>query len=202
MGHVDGREAMALAWMDGAGVYQMVGYTELTWYGYGGWGCLDTFLEQPGRFKLAEAFLANHHALVHRLEADPPAGLTDTDRRGLLHDPDTIAFYGDPAWEARMADGPRAWDQALTISDDGLYTFVVTPRRGAGSFRPINTNGSQRGGRPFVQFLPHRVRAVEIVAGAELRPVVADDFLLVPNPGVCDPTREYRVCFRAKRIGE
>ncbi|MCG8652978.1 MAG: hypothetical protein MI861_24265, partial [Pirellulales bacterium] len=68
MGHIDGPDAMALAWMHSAGVHQMIGYTVPTWFGYGGWGCLDYFVEQPGRYTFAEAFHANHHALIYCLE--------------------------------------------------------------------------------------------------------------------------------------
>ena len=196
MGHVDGRDAMALAWMNSAGVAQMVGYTDLTWFGYGGWGCLDYFVEQPGRYTLAEAFLANQHALVNRLES---GSAKKGDLKGLEYDRDIVAFYGDPAWEARMADHPKAWDQSLTISG-GLYTLEIVPRRGDATFRPINTNGSQRGGRPIIQFLPHRVEKIEVVEGSDLKPVVTDDFVLVPNPGDCDPNRTYRVSFRARKL--
>jgi hypothetical protein len=196
MGHVDGKDAMALAWMNNAGVAQMVGYTDLTWFGYGGWGQLDYFVEQPGRYTLAEAFLANDHALVERLRS---GAAKKGDIRGLEYDRDIVAFYGDPAWEARMAEHPKAWDQSLTLSD-GRYTLDIVPRRGEATFKPINTNGSQRGGRPIVQFLPHRVEGVEVVEGSDLKPVVADDFVLVPNPGVCDPNKVYRVSFRAKKV--
>ncbi|MDB5388028.1 MAG: hypothetical protein JWM11_3674, partial [Planctomycetaceae bacterium] len=135
MGHIDSRDAMALAFMNSAGVRQMMGYTVPTWYGYAGWGCLDYFVEQPGRFTFTEAVFANQHALVHRLQTlfpelvsletealgRPPktvvigeqaraAGLTAHDGQGLLYDRDVIAFYGDPAWEARMAPHPTAWD--------------------------------------------------------------------------------------------
>ena len=48
MGHIDGQQAMALAWLKTGGVRQMLGYTVPTWYGYAGWGCLDYFVEQPG----------------------------------------------------------------------------------------------------------------------------------------------------------
>jgi hypothetical protein len=196
MGHVDGKDAMALAWMNNAGVAQMVGYTDLTWFGYGGWGQLDYFVEQPGRYTLAEAFLANDHALVERLRS---GAAKKGDIRGLEYDRDIVAFYGDPAWEARMAEHPKAWDQSLTLSD-GRYTLDIVPRRGEATFKPINTNGSQRGGRPILQFLPHRVEGVEVVEGSDLKPVVADDFVLVPNPGVCDPNKVYRVSFRAKKV--
>ena len=225
MGYIDGPDAMALAWMNSAGVHQMIAYTVPTWFGYAGWGCLDTFVEQPGRYTLAEAFLANHHALVHRLatefaelaplEPKPgqrpamPAPTTRPAREvrlmrnfqmglGLLHDRDVVAFYGDPAWAARMADAPKAYDQTLS-EKDGTFTFEVLPRRGDKSFAPVNTIGSQRGGRPFVQFLPRRVGKVRIVEGQDLKPVVTDDFVLVPNPRTCDPARTYRVIFREEK---
>ncbi|MGI9239216.1 MAG: hypothetical protein ACR2RV_00355, partial [Verrucomicrobiales bacterium] len=72
MGHVDGPDAMALAWLKSAGVRQMLGYTVPTWYGYAGWGCLDYFVEQPGRYTLAEAFFANQHAMIHRIATHFP----------------------------------------------------------------------------------------------------------------------------------
>ena len=69
MGHLQGPESMAAAFLKSAGVRQMMGYVEVTWYGYMGWGCLDYFIEQPGRYSFTEAFFANHHALIHRLES-------------------------------------------------------------------------------------------------------------------------------------
>lgn len=62
MGNVPGGDCMALSWMASGGVRQMVGYVQPTWFGYAGWGVLDYFLEQPGRFNLSQAWLANHHA--------------------------------------------------------------------------------------------------------------------------------------------
>ncbi|NQT81702.1 hypothetical protein HQ563_01665 [bacterium] len=224
MGHIDGPDAMALAWMNDAGVRQMVGYTVSTWYGYAGWGCLDYFLEQPGRFTLAEAFHANQCALMYRLLTYFPeiamadirpggrtplraalsdkaksAGLSVSDGMGLLFDRDVVAFYGDPKWSARMADRGRPWDQTLTEAN-GVFTFTVTPNRGAQTFKPVNTNGSQRGWRPIVQFFKSRLKGVELLEGADLEPVIADDFLLIPNPRSCDPNRAYRVRFRAVTV--
>ncbi len=223
MGHIDGPDAMALAWMNSAGVHQMVAYTVPTWYGYPGWGMLDYFVEQPGRYTLAEAFTASEHALMHRLgECFPelikqmpapgrvvrPMGeltaaakrekLSAQDGAGLLHDRDVVVFYGDPAWAARMADGPVAWEQTLKVAGDE-YTLEIRPRLGEKSFAPINTNGTQRGGRPMVQFLPHRIADAKVIEGSELNPVVADDFVLVPNPMQCDPGKVYRVRFTAQR---
>jgi zinc protease len=195
MGHIDGPEAMALAFLNSGGVNQMIGYTVTSWYGYAGWGCLDYFLEQPGRYTFAEAFFANQAALLHRLQSDH---LSDADREGLLYDRDMVAFYGDPAWEARMADHDNAWDQKLT-EHQAEFTFEIRPRWGAQSFAPVNTNGSQRGGRPMIEFFPHRLKNITVTEGQDLRPVVTSKFILVPNPGRCDPHRVYRIKFRADR---
>ena len=224
MGHIDQPDCMATAWMNSAGVCQMFGYTQPTWFGYLGWGVLDYFVEQPGRYTLTEAFFANHHALTHRLatyfpdmlaaqadaqgrvsvrpefsDAAQHAGLTANDARGLVFDRDVVAFYGDPAWQARMADQPKAFEQTLT-EQNGVFAFTIKPNRAEKSFQAINTNGSQRGGRPFLAYLPHRIRSPKVSVGADLNPVITDDFILVPNPGACDPTRDYRVVFAAERI--
>ncbi len=228
MGHIDSTDAMALAWMNSAGVNQMAGYTVLTWYGYAGWGCLDYFVEQPGRYTFAEAFFANQHAMIHRLETFFPEnakdladlekmrptkaivvgdaakkeGLKQQDGFGLIYDRDTVAFYGDPGWIARMAPpaaGALAYEQTLT-EKDGTFTLDIKPNRGEKSFEPVNKNGAQRGWRPIVAFLPKRVDAgkLEIVEGKDLNPTIADDFVLVPNPKTCDPAKAYRVVFRVK----
>lgn len=225
MGHIDGPDAMALAFLNSAGVCQMAGYTVPTWYGYGGWGLLDYFLEQPGRFTAAEAFFANQQALVHRLKTHFPdlqdtasvddeqaftgplpaaaskAGLNWNDARGLLFDRDVVAFYGDPAWVARLAAGSLSWEQQLTVTDD-QYCFEVKPLRGADSFRPLNVNGSQRGGRPIICFLPQRIQAasVQVIEGSDLQPLITDNFVLLPLPESCDPERVYRISFRADRV--
>ena len=225
MGHIDGPDAMALAFMKSAGVRQMVGYTVPTWYGYSGWGCLDYFVEQPGRYTFAEAFFANQHALIERLETNfpdmakldtPPgsfprakgsltdvakkAGLTAQDGVGLLHDRDVVALYGDPAWEAKMAPGKLSYQQSLTEVAAGVFAFDVKPLLAEKSFEPVNKNGAQRGWRPIVQLLPKRIKDVEILAGKELSPVITDDFILIPNPKVCDPTKTYRVEFKATYV--
>lgn len=223
IGCIEDKNAFAIAMMKSAGVKGMIGYTVPTWYGYAGWGVLDTFVEQPGRYTLNEAFHANHHALIHRLNSAVPdagnqnpkpgttvrtnvslddaakaLGVTPGDVAGLLHDRDVVAYYGDPALEARMATLPRAYDQTLT-KDGDIYTLTITGNRGEKSFAPVNMNGSQRGGRPIIEFLPQRIGDAEILEGAEWTPVVADDFILIPNPGKGE---RMEVKFRASPIEE
>lgn len=225
MGHIDDQQAMALAWLKSGGVRQMLGYTVPTWYGYAGWGCLDYFVEQPGRYDFAEAFFANQHAMIHRLEkhfptlvrkkiVDPDqamaiaskiklteaakvAGLRKQDAAGLLFDRDTVVFYGDPAWKAKLADGELAYEQTLK-REKSTYTFKVNPMRGKKSFEPINTNGSQRGWRPIVHFFDKRIEEIKILEGKELNPVITDDFIMIPNPRTCDSGKEYKVVFNAQ----
>jgi zinc protease len=109
-------------------------------------------------------------------------GVNAGDAPGLLHDRDVVAYYGDPALQARMKPGACAYEQELT-KEGKVYTLTVTGMRGAESFEPVNRNGSQRGGRPVVESLPERIGKVEVLEGAEWSPVIADDFILVPNPG-------------------
>lgn len=223
MGHIDGQDAMALAWMNDLSVHQMIGYTVVTWYGYSGWGVLDYFVEQPGRYSLTEAFHANQHALIHRLEtyfdevvsvdvksggrtpdvnpnnSGESLGLTNIDSRGLLWDRDTVAFYGDPAWDARMAPMAKAYGQKLTV-EGGLYTLEIIPQRGKESFKPVNVNGAQRGWRPIVELLDHRIDEIKIIEGEDLNPVIVDDFILIPNPKTVDLSRDYRIRFTAARV--
>jgi zinc protease len=211
--------------MNSAGVRQMMGYTVPTWYGYGGWGCLDYFVEQPGRYTFVEAFFANQHALIDRLETnfpeiarrDTPPGLwpssdftlseaakkarlSNDDGVGLLHDRDVVALYGDPAWSATLAPGKLSYEQTLTEVSAGLFALEITPLLGEKSFEPVNQNGSQRGWRPFVQFFPKRLKDIEIIAGQELSPVMTDNFALIPNPKICDPNKTYRVEFKANYV--
>ncbi len=224
MGHIDGPDAMALAFMNSAGVCQMLGYTLPTWYGYAGWGCLDYFIEQPGRFTFTEAFFANQAALIHRLQSYFPsaldqtadasgrtaspiqmtdqaraAGLTANDARGLLFDRDTLAFYGDPAWQARLAPGPTSWGQTLTRNGN-TWTFEVKPNLGEKTFEPANRNGSQRGGRPLIQFFPERIAGHKVLEGADLKPVITDNFILAPMPRTAAAGQTWRVVFEARLL--
>ena len=222
IGHIPDRQCMAVAMMHSAGVYQMFGYTAVTWYGYGGWGVRDLLFGQPGRFSFAEAFYFNHQALLHRLWTRYPktarinfekfdvhrdrgligrlaakhgllnkarTALRSKDEMGLLWDRDTVAFYGDPAWDARLARRELAWDQKLT-RDGRTFTFELTTRK-AGKWP----------GRPVMAMLPHRVKDVKVTEGADLKPVITDNFILVPMQGTFEAGRTVKVSFEGKKIG-
>ena len=110
-------------------------------------------------------------------------------------------------WKARtevLLNGERKQLELFQVSydDNGVFTLTITGNRGKRSFHPVNTNGSQRGWRPVVQFLPYRVRDVEVIEDNGLKPVITDDFILVPNPREYDPEKHYAVTFKASPIAE
>jgi|GEM_PF-2228049 len=134
---------------------------------------MDYLLEMPGRYTFAEAFLANQIALDNLLLTHPS--------KGLEFDKTVVAFYGDPLWEARMASQPSGYEQTLTKNSDG-YTLTIKPLRGENSFKLLSTNGSQRGNRPVIAWLPKRLNKLTVVEGMELKPVVTPRFILIPLP--------------------
>ena len=74
----------------------------------------------------------------------------------------------------------------------------MLPKAGSRTFEPVDTNGSQRGGRPLVAFLPRNPGGWEILRGAEHGVAAVDDFLLLPNPGPAAPVPE-RLVVRVRR---
>ena len=99
-----------------------------------------------------------------------------------------------------MAPGKLNYEQTFTEVAQGVFAIEIKPRMGTASFDPVNTNGSQRGGRPMVQILPRRMKNVEITLGQELSPVITDNFVLIPHPKVCDPDKSYRIEFKAEYV--
>ena len=133
MGFISDKDCMALAWMHSANIVQMIGYIEPTWYGYGGWGVHNYFINNPGSMTFATAFFANQQSLLYILHSkyrrhvetslgehrevyhkcfnsDHTAkeGLS-RECSGLLYDRDNVAFYGDPAWEATLAENKELY---------------------------------------------------------------------------------------------
>ena len=215
VGLIRNRQSMALAWLGSGGADQMIGYVVSTWYGRGGWGTRDYFFSEPGRYTLSEAFYFNNQAIVYELESrfprtanvdfhnwdletDPQLmgrlaaqlGYTRDDPGlkddlGLHWDRDTVAFYGDPAWEARLAPRPAGFTQRLLVDGD-RYTFV------------LEADADCSPGRPPAMLLPHRVKEIRILKGQELKPLVTGKFIMVMAAGKLEKGKSYEVVFRAK----
>lgn len=205
-------DCMAAAFIHSGGVRQMFGYTAVTFFGYGGWGIKDIFFGQPGRFTFSEAVYFNNQSLLRELDAKfhrfADLRIPDYDHNrmnraldflvarhgingdvkqalGLLWDRDVVAFYGDPAWEARMPDPPAGlpWTQTFSGTGDRI-TFTIT----------AVTNGGWPG-RPVAAFLPQRLDNVKVVEGEDAKPVVTDNFILVPLSGSFNTGDTVRVVF-------
>lgn len=208
IGQIDGKDCMALALIHTGGFNTMIGYLEPTWFGYMGWGIQDYYVEQPGRFTVAEAFFANNQAIAFHLERLLPGygsintqeeadalkekyeKLSDSDKhffQGLSFDHNKVAIYGDPAWQTALKTQDSGWKQELTSEavegNKTQWTLTITPLKGAESFKLVTANGSQRGGRPIFQFLPTKVGKAEIADGNPLNAVVTDNFILLPASG-------------------
>ena len=172
-----------------ANVDTLVGYVVPTWFGYMGWGVMDYYIEQPGRFTVAEAFFANNQALLNVFEDDnnaPESERLDAQTRsGMEFDRDVVVLYGDPAWSNALAVQDSGWKQELTSEkvDDGstVWTLTITPLKGDKSYELVDTNGSQRSGRPFFQFFPKDVSDAEVIEGNEFAPVVTENFILISS---------------------
>jgi len=212
IGDVPGRDCMVTALIRTGGVVQMFGYTVPTWYGVGGWGIQDIFLGQPGRWTLAEAFFVNTQAMLHEIRTRFPKsagvnfgrydlekrrgllaelrakhGITDRDELGLLWDRDTVAFYGNPALDARPVRRDLAWDQTLTV-EGNRYTLTLKATR-SGSWPS----------KPVFALLPHRIANPKVIEGGDHPPVVTDNFVLVPLVGGFSTGGQVTIVFNAAR---
>lgn len=195
-------DSIALAMMHSAGVTQMVGYTVSTWYGAGGWGTLEWFQDQPGRFSMAESFFINDVAMTRRLAKEfpgkenfavqaydesniealaEPLGMDQVpgmnqerakDLLGLTWDHDTVALYGDPAWDVRIGKGECGFTQKLDCV------------QGKDGFMEVLEVESKRDGRvKAFAFLPERITkgaAKEAkLRGANVDALLTESFVLV-----------------------
>ena len=153
MAHLRDEDCLAMALLDAGGVDQLAGYTSVTWDGRAGWGCARWFMDEPGRWSLADAvhwsraeLLArmqrSHPDDVHRVveafdrssrrdfEAACTAWMSDDSghsrqrRMGALWDRDAFLLVGDPARRMAPADGARWWEGGL-VWRDGEPWFEV-----------------------------------------------------------------------------
>lgn len=183
-GHIPDREAMVPAWIHSGGVRQLVGYTVSTWCGYVGWGTKEYWVGSQGRLSLAEAFHAAVQADLFELQQFFPEtanlepdealfrdagafvaefqqryGVSDRRNLGLLWDRDTVAFYGDPAWEAKLVP-------AVTPA----YAVDVNETRVQGGQRRITVSvtATQNGEikKPVFAFLKEPAYAAKLPRGA------------------------------------
>lgn len=155
------KNSMAVTALSRYGFNQMVGYTVPSWYGKGGWGTLDLLFSNHDASNLAEAWYLNNQFIldetmtrfpklmnvnfnapdVNGIRNDPDfargmhsAGYgMGKDQIGLIHDRDTVVFYGDPAWTARLDESRAAspWHIDWNDPKDAAKGFTVTANKNA-----------------------------------------------------------------------
>lgn len=155
------KNSMAVTALSRYGFNQLVGYTVPSWYGKGGWGTLGMLFSNHDNSSLAEAWYLNNQFILDETMTRFPklmdvhfnspdiSGIKDDpefskgmaaagygmgkDQMGLIHDRDTVAFYGDPAWVARLDESHSKSPWHITWNDpkDAARGFTVTANKDA-----------------------------------------------------------------------
>ena len=196
------KNSMAVTALSRYGFNQLVGYTVPSWYGKGGWGTLGLLFSNHDASSLAEAWYLNNQFIldetmtrfpklmdvhfnspdINGIKDDPDfaRGMNSAgygmgkDQLGLIHDRDTVAFYGDPAWTARLDESraPSPWHIDWNDPADASKGFTVTANKDAK-------------GRLGVWF-PNRINAgkATVTIGGTATPIekaglLTNDFLLL-----------------------
>lgn len=186
------KESMAVTALSAYTCNQVVGYTVPSWFGEGGWGTLSMFVSNTTGTSLAEAWFLNNQFLLHKtIEIDEKllqaefnddrvtyqfqisinhsgAALRPDNARqavGLVHDRDTVAFYGDPAWSASVDSSQAPAPYSITWNDTNSLTI---------------TANSDTKGRCAIWF-PNADIAKGCKECSMEGAVLTDDFVLIPQ---------------------
>ena len=205
MGHITEKNCMALAWMHTSDVVQMTGYVNPTWYGYGGWGVHNYFIDNPGMMTFAESFFANQQSLLAKLETEYhefsnkdgedeilSKRQATKEYDGLKYDQDSVAFYGDPAYEARIVTKQDEWSydiiltqlESVDVSQGWLMWQMKVRTKRDGSFS-----------RPPVYIFPCTVSEVKVTKGDA---IINCRSILLPLDGHYTAGKEFAVEFAIK----
>jgi len=207
MAHLRDEDCLAMALLDAGGVDQLAGYASVTWDGRAGWGCARWFMDEPGRWSLAEAAQWSRQEMLARMQRTHPEDLTrvveafdrssrrdfeaacaawmdevgeDRQRRiGALWDRDGFLFVGDPARRMAPADGERWWEGGI-VWRDGEPWFEVRALSDRAPLAP-----------PAIQ-LPLTIRA-RVVSRNEGPWCVADSFAMLLESGPWEAGRTWSV---------
>ncbi|MDR3229527.1 MAG: hypothetical protein LBT53_09040 [Puniceicoccales bacterium] len=158
-------------------------------------------LEYKPVFGEGEASFAGHVAAMvdAKLKFDPRnlrrGGTRSPDYQlaGLLWDIDTVAFYGDPSWQATFRSSkeiPGFVAVGLTSrgTEHVLSMEVRNPAMALQSTAPI--------GLVFTT----RLKNIALLEGKEYGPIIADNFILITNPKPRSGEKEIIVRFRGEPI--
>ena len=194
MGHITEKNCMALAWMHTANVVQMTGYINSTWFGYAGWGVHSYFIDNPGMMSFAESFFANQQSLIAKLHREYHEFTDEEDEEfaGLQYDKDSVAFYGDPAYEARLVTKEDEWNYDILLTE--LDSANLSPGWSKWQIK-VRTKHDGSFGRPPVYIFPCAMSEYRVITGDA---VINCRFILLPLNGDYTAGKEFTVEFAVK----
>lgn len=223
IGDIPQRECMALAWMGWGKANQYIGYTSTTWYGKVGWGAVSYWENMAGKAPLNESLYFSKQNLLYKLNTQFPKTADilidpklepDTklirdeivkrsveanhdmfNNVGMIWDRDTVAFYGDPA--LRIVHDinntiPAKCSVKLSKNKNNSYKFTITAE--------TDLSAPTKNTTPVAAFFPHRLKNIKVVKGAEFKPVITDNFIMVTAYGPLKSGESCEVVFTAQPI--
>ena len=204
MGHITEKNCMALAWMHTVNVVQMTGYINSTWFGYAGWGVHTYFIDNPGMMTFAESFFANQQSLIAKLHreysefVDGEEGIPSKKQMlsrecaGLQYDKDSVAFYGDPAYESRLVTEEDEWSYNIFLTE--LDSADLSPGWSRWQIK-VRTKRDGSFGRPPVYIFPRVMSEYRVIEGDA---VINSRFILLPLNGHYTAGKEFTAEFAVK----
>ena len=117
------------------------------------------------------------------------------DQLGFWHDRDVLAYYGDPKWNVRLQEIPEENDFTVTSKVKGRQvTITIETKPNFDLKRMAGDNFKEEHvlDIPFSYFFPERLDNPRLAAGQPWNAAVAEDFLLIYDPGF-EPGKKYTV---------
>ncbi|MEN6371355.1 MAG: hypothetical protein ABFD64_05005 [Armatimonadota bacterium] len=163
---------MVPSWIHSGGVVQFAGYVVTTDNGYMGWGVYNFFMDMVGRYTYAESVFLTNQSLLFDQEFVTPG----IDQSKLTYDRDVFAFYGDPAYEARV----EAYTGGHTPPYTQLLTCATTDTPGVCRFTmKVRMNSATNMAKPVFAFLPFRIGAATVISSNARQVKITDDMAMM-----------------------
>ena len=202
IGNIDQKDCMVTSWIHSGGAHLFGGYIVLDWFGFMGWDIFWHFIMPGDFFTFQESFYITNQTLILGLEEKFPELLNNNGKalRGYLYERDTMALYGDPAWDARMDKEDNYLfqpDISYIYKGGGKYefTFKITSKLDNWSFDPTGWGGGNSAGA----LLPFRITNVkDIKTDSGGKTVITDNFVLMQVKGTLKKGDEKKVTFTAE----
>lgn len=195
IGNINQQNCMLTAWLHSGGVYQFVGYTNATWFGYIGWGVGKYFFEMSGDITFAEAFYSSNIALIYELNSNK--AMDNRTLQGLTYDKNAVAFYGDPAWEVRPEK--QLVKETPLLIERNLTTTSLSKNKVRFELE-ITANSSTVLERPVVEILPFQVKKAKVVYATTGSAVCTDNFILFSTGNEIQEGTKIKITVEAQKL--